>query len=376
MSTARCSGSRRLPGRNLRRNPAHLSVGCLSGVVLLRAAAALLFSYAPASEVSRLADPQLTESSGVSASGRSDDVVFTHNDSGDSPRVFAVDIGSGATVSTFEVEDARADDWEDMARGLTEDGRPALFLADIGDNFARRRAVVVYEIAEPPVPVPGAGPALVRSVARHELRYDDGPHDAETLLVDPGTRALFVVTKDRDGVSGVYRAEPDGTTLHRVGEIRFDALVKRAGAYAKAATAGDVSPDGRRVVVRTPFEAFEWDIGGSGLVTAFNGTPRRIPLPTVEQGEAIAYTRDGRSLVTTSEGRGAPVHVLRGDHEVGPDLLAPRPPVTTGPGGGRTPWAAWLLGLVSSFGAMAVLRARRGRRRRRRPPPGQAARPA
>lgn len=336
---------------------------------MLRAAvAAVLLSYAPASELCRFADPQLAESSGASASAHADHILFTHNDSGDGARVFAVDTRTGSTVGIVEIEDARSDDWEDMARGLTEDGRPALFLADIGDNVRRRPAVFVYEIVEPVVPN-----GSVRTVARHELRYDDGSHDAETLLVDPETRALFVVTKDREGIGGVYRAD-DGR-LRRVAEIRFDTLVKRSGLYAKAATAGDVSPDGRRVVVRTPFEAFEWDVGAGGLITAFNGTPRRIPLPTVEQGEAIAYTRDGRSLVTTSEGRGAPVHIVRGNHEVGPDRLLPRPRMVPDDDDNNGRLRSQL-GVAVVILAMAVLRVRRGRRLRRRRPPGQGARPA
>jgi len=326
--------------------------------VLRVALAALVLSYAPAAELCRLQDPAIDESSGVAAGA----ALWTHNDSGDGPRFYGIDQDTGATLGTFTVDEARADDWEDMARGLTADGRPALFFADIGDNFARRPAVVVYEVAEPADPREGG---LVDLVARHELRYDDGSHDAETLLVDPRTRALVVVTKDRAGVSGVYRA--DGGVLRRVAEIRFDRLVRRAGAYAKAATAGDVAPDGRRVVVRTPFEAFEWEVGDD-LVAAFAGTPQRVALPRTDQGEAIAYSRDGRSLVTTTEGAGSPVHIVRGDRQVGPDLLAPRvvdaPPAPEGDGG--QPWWPVAAAAVTASALLALAGRRRQRRRRRR----------
>lgn len=338
---------------------------------MLRAAlAALVLLYAPAAELCRLQDPAVDESSGVAAHSASDALFWTHNDSGDAPRFYAF-ADDGATAGAFTVAGARADDWEDMARGLTADGEPALFLADIGDNFRRRPAVAVYEVREPAL---GSAP-VVELVEHHELRYEDGSHDAETLLVDPATRALFVVTKDTEGVAGVYRAD-DGR-LRRVAEIRFDRLVRRPGAYAKAATAGDVSPDGRVVVVRTPFEAFEWDIGEGGLAAAFAAAPRRIPLPETKQGEAIAYTRDGRSLVTTSEGEGAPVHLVRGDRAAGADLLAPRPRVGDAEEGGGDEddggGVAWPV--VAAAGAVVLslvgLRARAGRRRRRRrPPPG------
>ncbi|HVF76360.1 MAG TPA: hypothetical protein VM938_15095 [Acidimicrobiales bacterium] len=327
---------------------------------MLRAVlAALVLAYAPATELCRLQDPAIDESSGVAAST----VLWTHNDSGDGPRFYAVDDDTGATLGTFTVDKARAEDWEDMARGLTADGRSALFFADIGDNFGRRPAVVVYEVAEPADPRAGG---VVPLVARHELRYDDGSHDAETLLVDPRTRALVVVTKDRQGVSGVYRAEAG--VLRRAGEIRFDRLVRRAGTYAKAATAGDVAPDGRRVVVRTPFEAFEWEVGDD-LVAAFARTPQRIALPRTDQGEAIAYTRDGRSLVTTTEGAGSVVHVVRGDRAVGPDLLAPRSDAQTPatdedePRRRRPRWPFAVAAIASAL--LLVLGGKRRRRRRR-----------
>lgn len=332
--------------------------------------AALLLSYAPATELCRFADARIAESSGVAASARSDDILFTHNDSGDSARFFAVD-RRGATLGVFEVEGARAEDWEDMARGRAEDGGPALFFADIGDNFGRRSSVTVYEVREPVV----HGDAVVSVLDRRELRYEDGPHDAETLLVHPRDNTAFVVTKERDGTGGVYRA--DGSTLRRVGDVRLDRLVRRPGAYAKAVTSGEIAPDGRRVVLRTPFEAFEWDLGEDGPAAALAGTPRRIPLPETEQGEAIAYTRDGRSLVTTSEGKGAPVHLVAGT-TAGPDLLALRePPPPSPPESAWDTWRPRVLGtLVAAVGLTALARVLRGRRRRRRRPPRRRARSA
>lgn len=330
--------------------------------------AALLLSYAPATELCRFADARIAESSGVAASARSDDLLFTHNDSGDSPRFFAVD-RRGATLGVFEVDGARAEDWEDMARGRAPDGGPALFLADIGDNFRRRPSVTVYEVREPIV----HGDAVVPVLRRRELRYGDGAHDAETLLVHPRDNSVFVVTKERDGTGRVYRAE--GTTLRRVAEVRLDRLVRRPGAYAKAVTSGEIAPDGRRVVLRTPFEAFEWQLGEGGVPAAFAATPRRLPLPETEQGEAIAYTRDGRSLVTTSEGVGAPVHQLAGT-TAGPDLLALREPPPTSDSE-ENGWRRWALGaVVGAVGLTALARVLRGRRRRRRRPPRRRARSA
>ncbi|HEX2039425.1 MAG TPA: hypothetical protein VHF47_06790 [Acidimicrobiales bacterium] len=324
--------------------------------------AALLLSYAPATELCRFADPRIDESSGVSASSRTDDWFFTHNDSGDSARFFAVD-RTGATLAVFEVDDADADDWEDMARGRNE-GRPVLFLGDIGDNFRRRQSVVVYEVLEPR---PKEGNAALKVLRRHELRYEDGPHDAETLLVHPRDGRIWVVTKERDGVAGVYFAEAG--TLRRQGDVRLDALVRRPGTYARAVTSGEIRADGRKVVLRTPFEAFEWTIDND-VAAAFAGPPLRIPLPSTEQGEAIAYTRYGGSLLLTTEGRGAPVHLVEGTELADPNHLQPAEPLELPPDEPGPPvWPRVVALVVSVVGGLYV-RARRGRRQRRhRPPP-------
>jgi hypothetical protein len=328
--------------------------------VLRAALVALVLSYAPATELCRFADLRIDESSGVSASSRTDDYFFTHNDSGDSARFFAVD-RSGATLALFELDDGDADDWEDMARGLNE-GRPVLFFGDIGDNFRRRQSVVVYEVLEPR---PKDGNASLRVLRRHELRYEDGPHDAEALLIHPRDSRIFVVTKERDGVAGIYLA--DEGVLRRQGDVRLDALVRRPGTYARAVTSGEIRGDGRKVVLRTPFEAFEWTIDND-VAPAFAGEPLRIPLPSTEQGEAIAYTRYGGSLLLTTEGRNAPVHTVEGTELASPNWLQPAEPLEVPPDRSKPWWPAVVGVIVSAVGGWLV-RARRGRRRRQHPPP-------
>ena len=62
-------------------------------------------------------------------------------------------------------------------------------MGDIGDNDSQRaRASPSTGCASP---APPAG--------RLDLRYADGPHDAETLLVDPVDGSLAVVTKSFGG---------------------------------------------------------------------------------------------------------------------------------------------------------------------------------
>jgi hypothetical protein len=186
--------------------------------------------YGKAVLLFNLADARITESSGIASSSRSADLLFTHNDSGDIARFFAVG-PKGKTLATYTVIGATAVDWEDMARGPGAGGEPTLFFADIGDNYHARPALVVYEVAEPEVDPKMTGAEVDVPVANIDvLVYEDGPHDAETLVVHPRTGAITVVTKDATGESGVYVAQeqmvPGISLLHRVATISFKRIAR------------------------------------------------------------------------------------------------------------------------------------------------------
>ncbi len=282
------------------------------GLVSVTAAAA----YHEPEAYFTLRDPEITESSGVAASARADDLFFTHNDSGDTARFFAVD-DHGCTQAVFDLADRGtiAIDWEDMARGPKVDGKPTLVLADIGDNFAARPNVVVHRVVEPKVkrrpssadPAVACPPARARTVAAttFELTYEDGPRDAEALLVDPRTGRLYVVTKVGSGAAALYAA-PERLSRKRPNVLRNVAVVPGI----TNATAGDIDPDGSRLVLRTYDSAYEFEIPDGDVAAAFANEPRKITLPSMPQGEAIAYTSDSRAWVTTSEGVGSVVYRL------------------------------------------------------------------
>lgn len=274
-----------------------------------------------------LADPRISESSGVAVSTRGD-VLWTHNDSGDSARWFGVDARTCRTVSSYRLDLPAVTvagegvptsfDWEDMARGVAADGTPVLLFADIGDNSQfRAGSVVVYEVAEPAghTDHPAVeAPVPVRAV--YQLVYPHAPVDAESIAMTPSGR-LVVVTKQRSasgdytGKSQVFMTSSRPATgpnvLTRVSDLDVTRL---PGASAKdldslAVTSADVSRDGRWLLVRTYTTAYLFPLRFP------LGRPRAIPLLTTRQGEAIAFAADGRGFWTTSEGAHAPVDRYR-----------------------------------------------------------------
>lgn len=262
--------------------------------------------------------PEITESSGLAASSLSDTVLFTHEDSGAAGDVHAVGT-DGRLLATYRLG-VQSRDWEDMARGPDEQGRSTLFLADIGDNNGRRDlGLLVHAVPEPQVDESRTGVAVdLPPQASYRLRYEDGPRDAETLLVHPGTGRLYIVTKGLSGRPALYaapeRLAPDRpNALERVGEVELERTGTPGGpgigeVASTLVTAGDISPDGGRLALRTYTDLYEWRIEDGDVARALDGDPEVTALPPVFQGEALGYTRDGTALLTTSEGESAPVH--------------------------------------------------------------------
>ncbi len=201
---------------------------------------------------------------------------WAHNDSGDAPRIFAL-ANDGALRREVAVVGAENVDWEDIAiRGRV------LYVGDIGDNLAQRPEIAVYRMRE------------TSTVAEKiTLRYPDGPHDAEALLVDPQDGTIAIVTKDFGGRAHVHV----GRRLRRAARLELGA--------GQAITAGDISADGRTIALRSYDKAYIWTRrGGESLARAFKRKPciAAANLLAEGQGEALALSRDGRTFWTVPEG--------------------------------------------------------------------------
>jgi hypothetical protein len=240
----------------------------------------------------RVADPTANELSGLVRSRSQADLLWSHDDSGAGPILYGLRT-DGRVATRPTVTGAQAQDWEDIAAGPDANGRPLLYVADIGDNASRRATIDVYRVAEPHV---GAGASA--GADRLRLRYPDGAHDAEALLVDPLRGDLVIVTKVL-GAARAYRAsvrQPAGSqaTL-RAGPTVNLSLV----------TAGDVSADGSVIVLRGYDRVAVWSRRGrERLTTTLRRTPCLSPtsLGGEGQGEAIALDRHATSFITVAEG--------------------------------------------------------------------------
>jgi len=266
-----------------------------------------------------LADPVLTEVSGVVASRAHPPVLWVHNDSGGEPTVYAIS-PTGAPLGAYPIAGASAIDWEDIAIGPgPKRGTSYLYLGDIGDNTSSRKSIVVYRVAEPTAAPNGTGETL-KGAETFTLHYPNGAVDAESLLVDPKRGDLFVIDKSLlSGVGTVYRVPRrklvDGTDVTMQQVAKFQLSLDRddgAGLLpGTLITGADVSPDGSLVLVRTYRRVLAFARpAGRPLATAFAVDACQAPQANERQGEAIGFTADGKGYVTTSEGAHAPIHAF------------------------------------------------------------------
>ena len=248
--------------------------------------------------VGRVPDP-VVEASGLAASRRNRGVVWTHNDSGGAPVLYA--LGRRARMrAALPVGGATNRDWEDMALGPGPAGGPDwLYVADIGDNNGAWPSVRVYRLAEPDLRDVPYG-AILPQVAcgSVELAYAGGPRNAEALVVDPRSTDLYVITKN-DSRAEVYRAPAPAFLGERV-------VMSRQGRLALGGVTGaSTCLNGRTVLVRRYFglDAFV----GSSVAAALRSRPRPRLVEGEPQGEAVAAAPDCEGYYTLSEGAGQPL---------------------------------------------------------------------
>jgi hypothetical protein len=288
-----------------------VKVGLLAAVLAGMASSSAFAAWSRPETLCMLKDSRIAEVSGMGMSRRHQGVFYVHNDSGDTARFWAVN-KSGAVLAEYTLPGVTAVDCEDLAVGCSPEGRPTVYLADIGDNLKERAFVSVYAAPEPDVPAkPVARPVSVSHKVLH-FRYPDGAHDAETLIADPGGRALYVVTKEASGQSFVYKVPVvwDGKvrTAVRVATVRFSDPFPQ---FANLSTGGDMAPDGSRIIIRTYQQAYEWTVAkGERPEDALKRPPRVVALALERQGEAICYGLNGKAILTTTEGNPAPVTIL------------------------------------------------------------------
>ncbi|MCF2525618.1 putative Ig domain-containing protein [Yinghuangia soli] len=271
------------------------SAGRMSAVLVVAGLAAATLGATPAqaadppTTVCTIGDARIGESSGLALSVKHPGVMYTHNDSGNTTELFALDMATCAVRAVFNVTGTSNSDWEAMSVGKDEQGRPAVFIGDIGDNLSARSDLKIHRFAEPD--------SLTNqnvTPTTYAVAYADGKHDAETMMIDPRDNRVYIATKILfgTGTSGVYQGP---ATLSTSGTNTFT----KVGNSVLTGTDGSFAPNGRSFTVRDYNSAYVYSSPGVQIAT--------FALPSVSQGESLTYTPDGKALLVGTEGGNSPV---------------------------------------------------------------------
>lgn len=261
--------------------------------------------------VGKIASDEIKESSGIVASRCAENVFWTHNDSGDGAFLFAVN-GKGEKLGTYKVANAENDDWEGIAAFKDARGDCFLYVGDIGNNERTRSELTIYLVREPKISAADKSSTRKKPVETERAEaikfvYPDVRQDAETLLVHPQSGDIYVLSKSLSLPSGVYKlaANYDLTKTNTLKKIAdFAVPVVPNGLL----TGGDIAPDGTRVVLCDYFNGYEITLpkNAKNFDEIWKQTPQTIDLGAREQGEAVAYALDGKSVFATSEKKNQP----------------------------------------------------------------------
>jgi hypothetical protein len=260
--------------------------------------------------VAILPEGPMEEVSGLVKSSSYDDILWAHNDSGNAPRLFALDSAGTVVNAGIEVKDATLKDWEAIARLGNR-----LYIAEMGNNLNASRTLGLYEIDEP-------DPRVATEVTPNRfigVRYPDQTgfppsdrweFDCEAAFGFEG--ALYFITKNRPPFRVFVQKESANLYKLDLENLQEDNLlepVDTVSALGGWATACDISRQGRwlAVLIESPLQSiwlFERPRQGDKFFTDATSV-RRFVFHNGGQLESLAFTeyQGQEALVMLNEQR-------------------------------------------------------------------------
>lgn len=258
--------------------------------------------FKPAVKTGIIEGTHLTEASGMVASIKNKEHFWVINDSGNHAKLYLINT-KGETVHSWWINDVLNTDWEDLAiRYDASSGKSSILIGDIGDNYAIRKSINILEIEEPKFS--SAQDTMISNFKNYHFRYEDGPRDAETLLYDPKSLKLFVVTKREENVR-IYQAdeqliENDTMLLTFKSKLPFHNV-----------TSGDITLNGNEILLKNYNAIFYWDgVNEKDMLSTFSQEHELVQYTPEPQGESICWDRSGKGFYTLSEKSWAKNQVL------------------------------------------------------------------
>ncbi len=237
------------------------------------------------------------ELSGLVCGHKNEQLLYMIEDKGNENEVYVFN-QSGTFQTKLIVQGENNIDWEDLAIGAGPiEGETYIYIADMGDNDAVRNSVRIIRFIEPDLSNNTSNSINISEYDVINFQYPSGAKDAESLMIDPASKDLIVLSK-RDELTRVYRLKyPYNAAMNQaefVGLLPFKKLV-----------AGDISADGQRIAVKNKNSIYYWETTNNDVLkTLFHTTPKTVAYTIEPQGESLGFSLDGKSYFTISETKG------------------------------------------------------------------------
>ena len=238
-----------------------------------------------------LIDERLPEASGLVASVANPGYLWALNDGQNPAEVFLIDTTAHVKLTCKLAVDNR--DWEEIAVGPgPEKGKTYVYVGEIGDNNAIHDFKYIFRFEEPKFDTTDLNITLTDTL---KIQLSDGKRDTETMMIDPLTKDLYIISKREDSV-GVYKVPQPFTSTEtmiakKVATIPFFKIV--AGAF---------SPDGTEILLKDYDHIYYWKRSkDESLEATVMRAPEKLPYEREAQGESITWARDGSGFYTLSE---------------------------------------------------------------------------
>ncbi len=257
-------------------------------------------------DLGEIESDDIQEASGIVSSRINNNILWTHNDSGDSNRIFAMDT-NGKHIGQFFLKNSHNRDWEDIAIGPGPDlGVEYLYIGDIGDNRSENDIKHIYRFKEPLInTIDNSEPIELENIESISFQYEDGNRDAETLLVDPLTKDIIIISKREETAVHIYSLPYP----HDLENVLTAKLIMTKDFYPNTnfqtsqwIVAGDISNDGKQVLIKSYTDIFYFErLENQSIFESLNNENTKINYYTEPQGEAVCWNADLSGYYTLSE---------------------------------------------------------------------------
>ena len=249
-------------------------------------------AFLPGQKLAELNDKDLKEISGIAASINNPKHFWVHNDAGNKAEVYLLDESLQVKL-ICQLKGIENLDWEDISVGPGPDpDKQYVYIGDIGDNDAKAREKYIYRFEEPALA--GDMKREISVVSKITFQLEGGSRDTETLLLDPKTKNLYVVSKREQSVHLYELKYPYDANINIASRLISLPMTRVVG--------GDFSRDGNEILLKNYDHVYYWNADSSlSIAERLTSPASQLSYKREPQGEAITWAHDGSGFYTLSE---------------------------------------------------------------------------